>query len=29
MTPWQGENLPGWNATIDLETGIRRMEEHA
>jgi nucleoside-diphosphate-sugar epimerase len=26
MTPWRAENLPGWNAMIDLATGIRRME---
>lgn len=26
MVPWGGESLPGWQATTDLETGIRRME---
>ncbi|MBK9712524.1 MAG: NAD(P)-dependent oxidoreductase [Kouleothrix sp.] len=26
MVPWSGENVPGWQATTDLETGIRRME---
>ena len=27
MTPWQAENVPGWEPTIDLETGIRHMEK--
>jgi nucleoside-diphosphate-sugar epimerase len=26
MRPWQGDALPGWQATTDLETGIRQME---
>jgi nucleoside-diphosphate-sugar epimerase len=29
MEPWQGNTLPGWAATTDLETGIRWMEERA
>lgn len=26
MEPWRSENLPGWQAEVDLETGIRLME---
>jgi nucleoside-diphosphate-sugar epimerase len=26
MVPWKGKPLPGWKATVDLETGIQKTE---